>query len=199
MLFAAFPSPTGYAPPPRRNTNPLLIVLGVCGGCALIGVIALVIIGVVSFKQPFTQRIVATGQFMAAIKTHNYTAAETQLAGEARTNYPASKLQQIEDGLEQKYGPLENFLQAGVDMSDQHNPNSLSQISYNLRYQNGKSTITLNFNGDGQQTGKITGLEWDTKGSSSGGNGDSSGSGDDEKPKKKHGAPKGGANSGSDN
>jgi len=178
MLFASYPS-QGYTPPPR-STNPIVIVLGVCGGCAAIAIIAGIAVTMFSMKQPLFQRSMATGQFIAALTTHKYDAAESQLAAAAQASFPAEKLRKTEEGFEAQYGPYQRFSQSGMDITNQRDPNSLSEISYKLHYQHGSSNITLHFDTTGNgRSNKIAAIEWD------GGDGvDSPGSlgGDKQKP-----------------
>jgi hypothetical protein len=180
MLFATYPSPAGYTPPPNRN-KPLFIVLGVCGGCAAIGVIvAIVATAFVGNKfKSLMQRSMSTGQFISALTNHKYDMAEAQLGPAAQSSFPVEKLKQKEESLEAKYGPFQRFSQAGVDVTNQADPNTLRELSYKLHYQKGTSTITLRFDPPGSGgSNKIAEVEWDDKSSDSGSDtGDNTGAG----------------------
>ena len=66
-----------------------------------------------------------------------------------------------------------------MDLANQKDINSLSEISYKLHYENGSSTITLRFDPTSKDGGnKIAGVEWDDKSGDSGGDsGDNTGAG----------------------
>src|SRR5437868_2976577 len=107
MLFAAYTPPSGYSPaPPRRSTNPVLIVLGVCGGCALLAVIAVVVFGfwVNAKAGPFLKRTITAAQLSTDLQMHKYNNATKLLAPEAQQTYSAETLRKKIESLEKKYG-----------------------------------------------------------------------------------------------
>src|SRR5436190_23124504 len=101
---------------PQRQTNPWMIVLGVCGGCVFLVLLG---IGGCSYMalraaKPIMSTIGVMGEmmtnsqtFMTHLKTHNYSAAEQLLNPECQTRLPAEKLQSLAENIEKKLGPME--------------------------------------------------------------------------------------------
>jgi hypothetical protein len=197
MLFAAYPSPSGYAPPPKRSANPLLIVLGVCGGCALVAVVATVI-GFVFLKNKagaFLGRTIVAAQFAAMLQGHQYDRAETFLAPQEQQTWPVDALRKKLSALEAKNGSLTGIGQVqNTQLQHGTDPNQIKDIVYNLNFQNGSVVpLTIGFDNTPGQESKIARLEFGGSGS---GGGDNSDEGTAEKPHKKKGAHKGSAGSG---
>jgi hypothetical protein len=176
MLFAAYPGPTGYAPPPKKSANPALIVLGVCGGCILLLVIGGVIGGLYinHAAGPFIQRTISAAKFTTNLKLQKYADAEQSLSPQIQQEYNADALQKKVAALEKKYGPMTGVAQVtNVDKS-QPDPTKITTISYNLNFQNGVITLKMTFDTTPGQEAKIIHLDWGTDesdGSGSGGGG----------------------------
>ena len=108
MLLATYGAPT-----PPRGKSPLVIILGVCGGCVLLVVIAFAIMfvaGANMFKGIIggaVQTPEATRKFLTAIETHDYTTAAAQIEPSARGTWTAAKIKAVEENLEKKLGPVQ--------------------------------------------------------------------------------------------
>ena len=108
MIFSTY-----GAPSPPRGKNPLVIILGVCGGCVLIVVIAVVVMGVMganafkgiiggAMEGPETTR-----KFVTAIESHDYTTAAAQVAPSAQATFTEAKIKAEVEKVEKKLGPVE--------------------------------------------------------------------------------------------
>jgi hypothetical protein len=193
MSFATIPGPSGYSAPPRRNSNPILIILGVCGGCALVAVIAAVVLFVFVKQKAgsFLGRSVNAAQFAVLLQKREFDRAESFLTPQAQQTYPVSVMRKKLDALEAKNGPLTGVAQVQNIQPGQTDPNQIKDLIYNLNFQNGAvMPLTMGFdNTPGQET-KIARLDW---GNSDGADTEAI----DEKPTKKKGARKGSAGNGS--
>ena len=109
MLFASY-----GAPAPPRGKNPLLIVLGVCGGCVVLVIIGVVIMGALAAKtfsglgQGIVKMTQTMPQFLGDLQTHNYSAAEGLVDPSAQDTLTAGKIKSMEEAVETKLGPLQS-------------------------------------------------------------------------------------------
>ncbi len=102
-----------FTPPPiRSNKNKL--VIGFCGGCALI--LVLIVGGCTFFGIHYfnkyrgpVQRIMVITKFSASLQKQDYEMADTMLTAQAQRTWPPEKLKAKIDGLEKKNGSLLNI------------------------------------------------------------------------------------------
>src|SRR5262249_15399436 len=104
MLLSVYPAP----PPPKRGANPLLIVLGVCGGCCLLGIIALVAIGIFGVNKA-KQMDKSASLFLADLRDHKYAEARALLSPDGQAGLSESDLKAQEEQLEANLGPLKSW------------------------------------------------------------------------------------------
>ena len=178
MLFATYGAP----PNQPRQTNPLLIVLGVCGGCALLVVIGFVALGVWgvnatkglmggAIQMPQTAK-----SFVTALEGHNYAKCASLVDPTAQSTLTADKIKSMEEQVESKLGPIQtsNFSPTSPMTNTIPGPSGKPQyIEYiyqvPLQYKKGSGTLTLRFRsadlGNGQDiskmklSGKVTGMK----------------------------------------
>ena len=183
MLFATY-----GAPAPPRGKNPVVIILGVCGGCVLLVVIGFVVMGVIGanmFKNVIggtVQMTKSMPSFLNDVKAHQYSAAASLVDPSAQATLTEAKIKSIEEGIEKKLGKLQSFptsfsgqtvnkIAAPGDM-----PGSPSMVeyvyTYPLTYQKGNATATFKFLFDAsgaksgdfskmKMSGKVTGFKID--------------------------------------
>lgn len=156
MLFATY-----GAPSPPRGKNPLLIVLGVCGGCVLlviIGVVVMAVLGVNMFKGIATGAVEMTKTmpaFLADLKAHDYNGCESLVDPSAKSTLTASKIRSMEEGVEKKLGKLKSYPtrpsdQGTKQISSPGDPSARASIveyiyTYPLTYEKGSATATFKF------------------------------------------------------
>jgi hypothetical protein len=171
MLFASY-----GAPAPPRGKNPLVIILGVCGGCVLLIVIGVVIFGVfigqkVGGIMGGAMRVpVTTQSFVRALESHNYTAAAALVDPSAKSTLNAATIKAMEDQAEKKLGPIQKVAYSPGQPMQKVVPGSNGalqsmELTYQipLRFQKGDATATITFasapGGDGALSGaKLSGL-----------------------------------------
>ena len=153
MLFASY-----GAPEPSRGKNPLLIVLGVCGGCVVLVIIGVVVMGALAAK---TFSGLGTGivkmtqtmpQFLGDLQTHNYRAAENLVDPSAQDTLTAAKIQSMEEAVEKKLGPLQSYPAKFSSQAQNQIAGPGGQATkveyvytYPLTYQKGTATATFKF------------------------------------------------------
>jgi hypothetical protein len=148
MLFAAFTPQPGYAPP-RKSTNPWVIIAGICGGCFLIAVIGAFVLGYMGFKKfgPFMQRTVSAAQFLQYVKMHDYTKAETLLTPEAQAKYSTDWLAKQEAAAEEKLGELQNSVSVygNNQVKSVDDLNKITDVPYTMVYARGARRVILHY------------------------------------------------------
>ncbi len=169
MLFAAY-----GAPAPPRGKNPLLIVLGVCGGCVLLIVIGVVIMAVVIAPTvkglaggmvKMTQTMPA---FLADLKSHDYKSAASLIDPSAQGRLTESKIRSMEESVEKKLGKMQSYGTA-FSSTEQRKVSApgdttgqISMVeyiySYPVTYQKGSATATFKFlfDASGAKTGDLS-------------------------------------------
>jgi hypothetical protein len=167
MLFATY-----GAPAPQKSSNPLVIILGVCGGCVL-----LVIIGVgvlVATGYNMTKGLIGgavkmpqtASTFVKAIETHNYTKAASLVDPSSSATLSSDKIQAIVEQAEKKYGPIQQtqYLPSQPLQQTLPGPSGRPQFieyAYHipLSFQKGSATGILKFRsedmGSGQDVSKM--------------------------------------------
>ena len=103
------------APSPPRGKNPLVIILGVCGGCVLLVIIGVVIFGVVignAVKGVVGGAVAMTKtmpQFLSDLKSHNYSAAANLVDPSAQNRLTEDKIRAMEEAVEKKLGKMKSY------------------------------------------------------------------------------------------
>jgi len=144
--------------PMQQKKNPLLIVLAVCGGCALLAIIVGVILSVTVMRKGkglftgfagMTQNMPA---FMIDLQSKNYTGAAALIDPSARSTFSADKIQQMEEAVEKKLGPLQSFRPTPALVSNDSQtevggsaPVLVYVYQYTLVYQKGVARANLTF------------------------------------------------------
>jgi hypothetical protein len=147
-----------YGAPAPRGNNPLVIILGVCGGCVLLLAIAVAVMvyagynmskGLIGGAMKMPQTSLA---FTKAIESHNYSRAAALVDPAYRSELPASKIQAIIEKEEHKLGPIQasGFTPSAPLTNQIAGPNGRPQfIEYSyqipLRFKNGSATGVLKF------------------------------------------------------
>ena len=178
MLFATYGAP----PAQPRQANPLLIILGVCGGCALLVIVGFVGLGIWgvnatkglmggAFQMPITAKA-----FVNALENHNYTKAATLVDPSEQGTLTAEKIQSMEEQAESKLGKIQPSSYSptspgGNPVTGPGGQGHYIEYVYQipLTFQKGTATMTLRFRsadiGNGQDiskmklSGKVTGLK----------------------------------------
>jgi hypothetical protein len=156
MLFATY-----GAPSPPKGKNPLVIILGVCGGCVLlviIGVVIMVFAGANMFKGIIggaVQTPETTRKFVTAIENHDYTSAAAQVEPSAQGTFNAAKIRSVEEQVEKKLGPVQPgpVTPAGPASNTIPGPNGKPQYmeyvySIPIRYKKGTAIAAIHFRSD---------------------------------------------------
>lgn len=156
MLFASY-----GAPAPPRGKNPLLIVLGVCGGCVVlvvIGGVIMVVAGAKMFKGIISGAIETpqtTRKFVTALQSHDWATAQAQVAPSAQSTITVEKIQAAEEQIEKKLGPVKPMSQFSTQpvTNTIPGPNGKPQYMeyvYNvpMRYEKGTATVSIHFRSD---------------------------------------------------
>jgi hypothetical protein len=154
----------------QQKKNPLLIVLGVCGGCVLLSVIIGGILvatvfhkgkGMIAGFGNMTQNM---PKFMTDLQSKNYSGAAALIDPSVRAKLSADKIQHMEEAVEKKLGPLQSFSQQPIPVNTETPPGEVTTVvyeyQYTLRYQKGTAEARLKFklqNGPGA-SGFITGF-----------------------------------------
>jgi hypothetical protein len=111
MLFTVYPQ----GPPPRSGPNWLLIILGGCGGCAVLVVLATVLLGfwgirvVQRFSKDFEAQKLSTDAFLTNLQQHRYNDAWSAMTQEGRQAMPVEKLREIAETAEKRLGPMQSW------------------------------------------------------------------------------------------
>jgi hypothetical protein len=169
MLFATY-----GAPSPPRGKNPLVIILGVCGGCVLLVIIGVVVMSVIAaktFKNVFGGAVEMTKTmpaFLSDLKTHNYKGAANLVDPSAQGRLTEAKIKSIEDNVEKKLGKLQSYPQSpggqtvnkvAAPGESSANPSIVEYVyTYPLTYQKGTATATFKFlfDASGAKTGDMS-------------------------------------------
>lgn len=154
MLFSVYPQ-GGYPgggyppppPPPKKSSMP--VVLGVCGGCMVLAVIGMVVIGALGYKfgKSTVQKSVNATLFLAYVKKHRYADAEQRIAPQVRDTYSAARLEEEFGKLEQQDGPLQSWNSASMSQINSDNTASPFKMTFTLQYQKGSALLTFTFTG----------------------------------------------------
>jgi hypothetical protein len=156
MLFATY-----GAPAPQKSSNPLVIVLGVCGGCVLLVIIGVVVMGVVTanaFKGVIGGTVAMTKTmpaFLEDLKNHDYSSAASLVDPSAQATLTESKIKSMEESVEKKLGKLQSYprqfsSQSQNTMTSPGNAGGKATMveyvyTYPLTYEKGTATATFKF------------------------------------------------------
>ena len=166
MLFATY-----GAPSPPRGKNPLVIVLGVCGGCVLLVIIGVVIMGALAAKtfSGITAGAVTMTKtmpaFLAHLKAHNYKGAESLVDPSVQGTLSSDKIQSMEEAVEKKLGPLQSYPTRFTSQSTNQIAGPSGQATkveyiygYPVTYKKGTATATFKFlfDASGAQGGDLS-------------------------------------------
>lgn len=156
MLLATY-----GAPSPPRGKNPLVIILGVCGGCVLIVVIAVVVMGVMGanmFKGIIggaMQSQETTRKFVSALESHDYSTASAQFGPSASGTYTSAKLKSMEEQIEKKLGPIQTATVSSYAPTTNTIPGPNGKPQYMeyvytvpLRFQKGNAMASIHYRSD---------------------------------------------------
>jgi hypothetical protein len=144
---------------PQRQSNPWLIVLGVCGGCALLGIIAVVVLGAIGYNKgkDLIQGAVAMQQnmpkFLADIKSKDYNSAAALVDPSAQDKLSAANIQTMEENVEKQLGALKSYPKQFTSQNQSTSPDPTGkqvggaewQYGYSLTYEKGTATATFTF------------------------------------------------------
>jgi len=109
MLFSIYPE---GGPPRQSGPNPVFIVLGACGGCALLIVLGFIALTLVVYNkskgmvQAFMQQPKQAQLFLEDLKAHRYAEADALLSPQAQQERPEEALQKLEENTEKRFGSL---------------------------------------------------------------------------------------------
>jgi hypothetical protein len=169
MLFATYGAPT-----PPRSTNPLVIILGVCGGCVLlvvIGVIVITVIGANALKNVTGGVVTMTKtmpEFLGDLKSHNYSGAANLVDPTAQATLTEAKIKSMEEAVEKKLGKLQSYPRqfSSQSQNTKTSPGAAGGkatiieyvYTYPLTYEKGTATATFKFllDASGAQGGDIS-------------------------------------------
>jgi hypothetical protein len=160
----------------QQKKNPLLIVLAVCGSCMAL---ALIVGGVLFVTVMHKSKGLVSGtmnmmrnppKFLADIKSKNYNGASALFDPTVQDKYTAAKIQQLEESVEKKLGPLQSYppqfsSQNQTTNTDASKPGSMPSMAYaytyKLTYKKGTATATFQFENKDlfNPTGLITNLK----------------------------------------
>lgn len=150
MLFSVYPE----GPAPKRGANPLLIVLGICGGCVLLGVLATVALGFFSVRMgskylgAFEAQDTAATTFLTYLRDKKYDDAHRMMSPEAQQSFPVDTLTQLAQGAEKKLGKMQSWTQSEEAPDMQGGSSSKSMVikhTYSVTYAKGKAVATFSF------------------------------------------------------
>jgi hypothetical protein len=157
----------------QQKKNPLLIVLAVCGGCVLVGIIIGVILVATVFRKGkgmfngLANMSQNMPKFMMDLQSKNYSAAAALVDPSERVSLSAEKIQHMEEGVEKKLGPMQSFTQQPMPIStnsESSTPGVMPTIvyvyQYKLTYQKGTATADLKvkLQNNSQTSGYISGF-----------------------------------------
>ena len=148
--------------PTRKRASPLVIGLGICGGCGLVAVIIVVALGMwaVTKSKGIIGGIVQQREqpilFFKAIKVHDYAAAENLMSLEGQKALPEDQLKKLCEDTEHKLGPLQGWSSqpeigssstdsTSYDDSTTHKESFIKHRPYHIFYQRGIATATFSF------------------------------------------------------
>lgn len=155
MLLSVYNAPP---PAPQKSSNPMMIILGVCGGGCLL---AIVVIGILAYmgyqkgKGLINGSIAMTQnmpKFLNDLKNHDYPAAASLVDPESQQTLTADKIKAMEEGVEAKLGPLQSISTSPSGSSNNNSPGADGQpksmefqYRYKLTYEKGKATAHFTF------------------------------------------------------
>ena len=193
-------------PPARKGASPVVIGCSICGGIALIALIAVVGFSMFVFNKSkgifagVMQQQKQPALFLKAIKVHDYAAAENLMSPAGQQALPEDQLKKLCEDTEQKLGPLQSWSTSPSSSSSSNNssPNKTSltmNYLYRVTYKKGKATATFSFTTKDplKMTGMIDDFDLsssDRKANSSGDDGSDTGSGSSGSGKSNGGATK---------
>jgi hypothetical protein len=141
----------------QPKKNPLLIVLAVCGGCILLGII----IGVIGFFaiakkggpmiNGMGTMIKTMPTFILDLKSKNYGGAASLVDPAVSNDLSAEKIQQMEEAVEKKLGPMQSFSPNPVPLTSNPQTDASGSMvfeyvyQYTLTYQKGTAKANLKF------------------------------------------------------
>ncbi|HLK56635.1 MAG TPA: DUF3887 domain-containing protein [Chthonomonadaceae bacterium] len=144
---------------PQRQSNPWLIVLGVCGGCALLGIIAVVVLGAIGINK--SKDLIKGAQamevnmpkFLTDLKSKDYASAAALVDPSAQDKLSADKIQALEESVEKQLGALKSYPPKPTntesttipDPSGKPTAGAEWKFSYKLTYEKGTATATFAF------------------------------------------------------
>ncbi len=143
-----------------RQKNPLLIVLSVCGGCLLIGIVAVVVLGALGINKGkgFATGIMSMVQdmptFLKDLKSTDYAGAASLMDPSVRQKFTAEKIQHMEEAVEKKLGRMQSYpkqfeSQDQSTITDPTRPGQMPAMvytyKYNVIYEKGSATATFKF------------------------------------------------------
>jgi hypothetical protein len=141
----------------QQRKNPVLIVLGVCGGCLAIMRVGGIIM-YFTFGKTFKGAVgmgMNMPKFMTAMKNHNYAEAESLVDPASQQTLTEAKLQKMEEAVEKQLGPLQSVpaSQPAMEQSFTPGPNGQPQgivytYHYTISYEKGTATATFKFKSD---------------------------------------------------
>ena len=139
---------------PQRQTNPWMIVLGVCGGCALLGIIVAIIAtlslkGIVKGSMDMVQN---APKFLTALKTHDYASAAALVDPASQATLNQEKIQSMETAVEKTLGSMKSFPQTFNNQQTSASPGGTGKAqssdiiySYTVTYEKGTATATFTY------------------------------------------------------
>jgi hypothetical protein len=170
----------------QQKKNPVFLFLGVCGGCVLIGVIGVGVLGVVGYNKGKGVIDGAVNMannmpaFLMNLKAKNYEGAAALVNTQVAPELTAEKIKKIEEAVEKKLGPLESFPEKPE--SEQHSSSASADTKtgaqkmptleytwkYRLKYKKGMATATFKFYESDilHMSGKVTGFDIQADGAS---------------------------------
>ncbi len=143
-------------PPVRKSASPVAIGVGICSGCGLIAVIAIVALSMFAITKSkgilagIAQQRKQPILFFKAIKVHDYAAAEKLMSPEGQKALPQAQLKKLCEDTEQRLGPLQSWSTRSSSSSSSNNSNPNKTFltmyrSYHVMYQYGGAIATFYF------------------------------------------------------
>ncbi|MDQ6602903.1 MAG: hypothetical protein M3Z19_09260 [Chloroflexota bacterium] len=147
---AYYPPPPAYGPPPKKSRRVWWIVGVIVGLFLLLIIGAFVLLGVFVFRSAGPARD-ATTEYFAAVKAHDWNAAQGHLSASLRARTKPADLQATWLRREQADGAIDHFTVSGTNVSSVNGKTSAT-VTATLSYASGASDpkiVTLVKEGDG--------------------------------------------------
>lgn len=152
----------GGPPPSTGKNKTTVVILSVCGGCAVLSLIAVIVFGFLAARVMKSAGSAISGMmtitttmpaFLNDLQNHDYTACESMIDPSAKERLSAAKIKSMEEAMEKKLGKLQSFSASGTNSGKTtrrrgaggKTVESEIEYSYPLTYEKGTATATFKF------------------------------------------------------